>query len=526
MRNDRTGIIVAAALLTPLILLLAVAGMTWRAERRMAGVAERVAHDYAAIAVWQYARRATNALHDEVMRTFGPGPAGHLRAGPATPSPRADELLALRRSRRTAFLDSARFAFVLDPEGERFDVAGGDVPALVRERVTRLARSAKAGEEPHRVIFTGDLAIALWLLHREEGRAPQVRAVAAPATALRPVFASVLGSRNLLPDVGTDLRGELALRLESNEGRLIYATATAPGATVAIDSTGLQDGEVRAALDIPAPVARRLLVGGMPASQLPSLGLMILAATALAVVGLVHHRRSRALAEARARFVANVSHELRTPLAQISMFAEMLHLGRERGEMERRQFAGIVHSEAQRLTNLVENVLRASRGGGAPRVRPQPSDLAPLIGRAVAAFSPIAASADVAIEVAVPDGLRVHADPGAFQQVMLNLLDNAVKHGGREARVVVSARLHADELVIAVDDEGPGIPETWRARVFEPFVQVVGRNVAGAGIGLAIVRDLVAAHGGRAWIEASPLGGARSAFTLKRAGAPAVAAGA
>jgi signal transduction histidine kinase len=228
----------------------------------------------------------------------------------------------------------------------------------------------------------------------------------------------------------------------------------------------------------------------------------------------VHHRRSRALAEARTRFVANVSHELRTPLAQISMFAETLHLGRERSDAERRQFARIMFAEARRLTALIENVLRFSRSEhGAVTLSCARHPLGEIVANAVRAFAPIAADADVAIDVDMED-VDATVDPVALHQVVLNLLDNAVKHGGRGVRVRVALREHAGMATLTIDDSGPGIPRAQRDHVFRPFAQLAGRNVAGAGIGLAIVRDVVLAHGGRVWVEDAPHGGARVVITI------------
>jgi signal transduction histidine kinase len=105
-------------------------------------------------------------------------------------------------------------------------------------------------------------------------------------------------------------------------------------------------------------------------------------------------------------------------------------------------------------------------------------------------------------------------DRAAFRQIVLNLLDNAVKHGGRGSSVDVSATPDNGDIRVTVDDSGPGVPADWRERVFEPFVRLEGANSAGAGIGLAVVRDLVVAHGGTIWIEESPRGGARFALTI------------
>jgi signal transduction histidine kinase len=248
---------------------------------------------------------------------------------------------------------------------------------------------------------------------------------------------------------------------------------------------------------------------------------MILGAFALAVFGLLHERRSRELARLRGRFVANVSHELRTPLSQISMFAETLALRRERSAGEGREFAAIILAEARRLTALVESVLRFSRiESGRETLRLESASVAGEVSDAVDAFSPIAGAANVKIETHFADEPHARLDRAAFRQIVLNLLDNAVKHGGRGSLVGVSATRDNGDIRVTVDDSGPGVPADWRERVFEPFVRLESANGAGAGIGLAVVRDLVVAHGGTVWIEESPRGGARFVLTIPAERAP------
>jgi signal transduction histidine kinase len=247
---------------------------------------------------------------------------------------------------------------------------------------------------------------------------------------------------------------------------------------------------------------------------------LILLAAALAVIGLVHDRRTRELARVRSRFVANVSHELRTPLAQISMFAETLSLGRERSESEGRHFAAIILAEARRLTNLVEGVLRYSRHErGQPPLQRELVDVTQETEAAVDAFGPIARAAEVTVRTSGSEAWA-EVERAALRQILLNLLDNAVKHGGRGAAIDVGTRIDGGEVRIQIDDAGPGIPPSWRDRVFDPFTRVEGRHAAGAGIGLSVVRELVVAHGGRVWIEDSPRGGARLIVVLPAATAP------
>ena len=226
----------------------------------------------------------------------------------------------------------------------------------------------------------------------------------------------------------------------------------------------------------------------------------------------------------RTQFIASVSHELRTPLTQISMFGETLMLGRERSEPERRQFASIIHREAMRLSSLVDNVLRYTRGG-ADRfaLRPEVRRVADDIDQAVAAFRPIAEASSARIEVDLDRGIQASVDADALRQIVLNLLDNAVKYGPRDQTVLLGLKGPEvrgpggpSHVRIEVTDEGPGIPPADRERIWRPYQRgnTVGA-VAGSGVGLSVVHDVVAQHGGRVWVEDSPTGrGARFVVTL------------
>jgi signal transduction histidine kinase len=208
-----------------------------------------------------------------------------------------------------------------------------------------------------------------------------------------------------------------------------------------------------------------------------------------------------------------VSHELRTPLAQVRMFAETLLLGRVRSEDERQRSLQIVDQEARRLTHLVENILQFSRGERkAIRLAPVPIDVASQVREAVEAFAPVARARHVVVETVLDDDIVCMVDPAALRQILLNLLDNAVKFGPLGQTVNVALRRSGDRALIVVDDQGPGIPREHRARIWEPYQRLdsaVTAAVAGSGIGLAVVAQLVELHGGRAWAEAAPGIGAR-----------------
>ena len=175
-------------------------------------------------------------------------------------------------------------------------------------------------------------------------------------------------------------------------------------------------------------------------------------------------------------------------------------------------------AQTERLGRLVTELLDLSRieAGVVPLDR-EPFDVAEFLTSAVreAEVAATAAGREVRFAVDAEPGKAV-ADPARLHQVVANLLDNAARHSPAAGTVTVTARRLADDLVIEVADEGPGIPPDQRARVFERFTRG-GRAAAhsgGTGLGLAIARRLVQAHGGKIWIESEPGMGSKFSFLL------------
>jgi len=218
-----------------------------------------------------------------------------------------------------------------------------------------------------------------------------------------------------------------------------------------------------------------------------------------------------------------VSHELRTPLAQIRLFSETLLLNRVRSEEEGRRAAEIIQQESRRLAHLVENVLFFSRGErGMERIATARMALAPLVSELVEAFVPLARASRSEVRVEVREAVDAFVDPAAFRQILLNLLDNAVKYGSPGQTIVVAVERRGLSPAVTVSDQGPGVPPAARAGVWAPYARLVTAAttaVAGTGIGLAVVRQLVRLHGGSVDIEDAPGGGARFVVTLRAASA-------
>jgi signal transduction histidine kinase len=255
----------------------------------------------------------------------------------------------------------------------------------------------------------------------------------------------------------------------------------------------------------------------LPRERLPLVIGLLTLTVGLVVVALVQLRREAELSRMRSDFVSGVSHELRTPLAQIRMFSETLLLGRVRSPTEGRRSLEIIARETQRLIQLVENVLLFSRGErSAPRLSRQAAPLAPIVADVVEGFAPLASARQVQLTTTLDETVSANVDAAALRQILLNLLDNAVKYGPAGQQVTVALALEGNHARVFVDDEGTGVGESDADRIWQPFNRLARTADAtgGTGIGLAIVRQLTDLHGGRAWVERAPSGGARFVVEL------------
>jgi signal transduction histidine kinase len=238
----------------------------------------------------------------------------------------------------------------------------------------------------------------------------------------------------------------------------------------------------------------------------------------LAVVMLFRLRREQAFTRQRSTFTSAVSHEMRTPLAQILLFGETLQLGRTRTEADRALATGAIVQEARRLMRLVDNVLRFSRlEQGPAALRQDVVAVDELVRETTRQFAPLAESSGVTLDVRASTTIEAMADADALRQVLLNLLDNAVKYGPPAQRVMTGVEQAADAVIISVEDEGPGIQTADRERIWLPFERashpLLSRS--GSGLGLTIVRELVEAMGGRVTCESIRPDGRGARFTVR-----------
>lgn len=216
--------------------------------------------------------------------------------------------------------------------------------------------------------------------------------------------------------------------------------------------------------------------------------------------------------EQRAALLRSVSHDLRTPLATIQAVTSDLRAGTGYDDATRKELLDLVGDEAERLDRIVANLLNLSRiEAGALKPDRQAVVVEELVDTCVRRLQRVLVNALVVVDVA-PDLPLADVDYSQIDQVLSNLLENAVRHCGARPRVTVDGRRRGDWIEIAVADDGAGVLPFERNAVFEPFRR--GESSTSSGVGLAICKAIVEAHGGRIAVDGSPWGGARFSFTV------------
>lgn len=232
----------------------------------------------------------------------------------------------------------------------------------------------------------------------------------------------------------------------------------------------------------------------------------------------------RRLETIRTEFVANVSHELRTPVTAITTAAETLLGGALEDPKDAAEFVEMIERNARRLRRLVDDILDLSKiEGKAYQLAPEVQDLAPILGSAARLVDDAAGRRRMRVIVDAPAGTRAWVDRHAFEQVLGNLLDNAVKYAGEGASLTVRVRPEGDTTVVSVSDTGAGIAPQHLERLFERFYRVDNgrsREMGGTGLGLAIVKHLVEAMGGSVAVKSSLGAGTTFTIRLPRAAPP------
>ena len=557
----------------PLVVLLASIGLTalavvdaQRTVKMQQEVTRRALREYATFAAWSYGQHLNEALGLLSREALGAVNHGdNLHTGPRVPQARDlahylpwDESCMCHRTRSGPSPESF-FAFRVGADS--LDVGVNSHPARdegwevdrplpapltpgivgyytraerqwVVDSLTRRIRAAREPDHGYSLVVgdvDGSPKVVTYTLMPTSWGDTIVYGARYSLTAFAHVLGGVLDGNGLLPATFTEGRRNrevLAIRVHDPRGHRLFDNAHSMTSPLAARlDLSPRYGELSIDALIRPEVAGTLILGVSPHSRLPwTMGLLGLAA-ALAVIAMLQLRREGELTRMRADFVSSVSHELRTPLAQIRLYLETLRLGRAKTEAQRDWSLTHIDRETTRLSHLVENILRFSALEHTQAVADAPVNVGEEIERIIDEFRPLAASRQASIETSIGAAHAVTVRGDAIRHVLLNLLDNAVKYGPSGQTIRVALDGSPGELQLSVEDEGPGIPYSERESIWQPFVRGAAAQVrGGTGIGLTIVRSIVARHGGRCRVESGASGGARFVVTIPVAPAHATTA--
>jgi len=516
----RRGAVVAVLLVLAFGVAVALAIQAYQTAGDHRAQADRVLRDYARLAAARVAQWTATYIYYAVRPPLKAlQHAREMAPHKAPPKPR--DLHFDTMENEFSIAPYIRFTFWMDLKTKDLKTSGQELPPPVRKwLIDTLPLHTRAVYDTMWAAHVGTVLgqpdgdrryVAYTVLRDSDGTLRTAVGFEAKPTALTPLVVLATDTQKfaLLPrpltgGVQYDSMGSIIIT--DSYGVEVYRSAVQYASPfTARDTIGTDMGALFAHATLRAEVADQLIIGGLPKSRLPLILSLLGLTAALIGTALFQLRRESQLTRLRTDFISGVSHELRTPLAQIRMFSETLSLGRVRTEEERRRSLAIIDQEARRLTHLVENLLHFSRSERqTAHIAPEPTAIAPLVQEVIDGFAPLAAARGVTLAASVPEDLVVPADPGAVRQMLLNLLDNAVKYGpaGQEVRIGATRENGVARLWVA--DRGPGIPRAERERVWERFWRLERdreSSVAGSGIGLAVVRELADLHHGRAWID-------------------------
>ncbi|MDD5174484.1 MAG: ATP-binding protein [Candidatus Omnitrophica bacterium] len=228
------------------------------------------------------------------------------------------------------------------------------------------------------------------------------------------------------------------------------------------------------------------------------------------------------LEDIRKDFVANVSHELRTPISSIKGYAETLLDGKADNKDTVKEFLSIIYQDSNRLANLIDDLLDLSRiESGKMNMEFEPLEILPIVNRCINVLGKSARDKSLSIKLDIPaDFPKVLGDHKRLLQILLNLLDNAVKYTPENGSITVSAASNRETAQIDISDTGIGISERDLPRIFERFYRVDkarSRELGGTGLGLSIVKHIVQAHNGQVWVKSTLGRGSTFSFTIPTA---------
>ena len=524
-RRRLLGVPALGLLVLAMLVVSALAFQAYRAEQDQRVTTERALKEYAGFAAWEFASNAKEEMWMAMTELLRPvEQLGPVAKGAKLPS--TGVLLASQKRvhdcKGCAVPLPAAYYFRLDLRSGELESDGSETPGESERRWlvdTVWQHARQAFKQDWRVAtIVGSpggvrRTVAYTTVRDSAGNCVAAYGVVSESGKFMAAISRELAEWSLLPPTLTKKAGTqrpVSVVVRDDQGHVVYRSAWQypPTYSASYQLEKFVSGfSVQASLK---PETADFLLVRVAPYRFPLLVALFSVTLALVAMAFRQLRREAALARLRADFVSSVSHELRTPLAQIRMFAELLRMGWVRSDEERTRSLEIIDQESRRLAQLVDRVLRFEKTErGETGLCPEPTTLSNLAREVVEAFAPLAKSRQVTLRLDLDDDAQASVDRGAIRQVLINLLDNAVKYGPLGQTVTISVAVHGAYARLFVEDEGPGIPAEHRATIWEPFQRLARDSnsaIAGSGIGLSVVRSLILAHGGRVAVDAGAVG--------------------
>lgn len=309
------------------------------------------------------------------------------------------------------------------------------------------------------------------------------------------LFKEIWKNKKILPEsVGGDQTAEemMAVEINSENGARIFSSGDPSDKTISVKAGFNNESDVfTGKMAISSPKGSNLMSAGIHGASNMILIILFVLASGLGIIAFLQFKNESKLIRMKRDFVSNVSHELRTPVTQIRMFAETLLNGRTRSNKEVKKSLQIIEKESERLSHLISNILDfTAKEHQVLKTSPEIIQVDQEIKQAVQAFKPIADSASNQIELDV-EPLTAWLDPSGFKQILINVLDNAVKYGPEGQQIDIRLIKHENNFTLSIIDEGPGIPEEIQNKVWESHWRQddSGHSKTGIGIGLSVVKQ-------------------------------------
>ncbi len=388
-------------------------------------------------------------------------------------------------------------------------------------KIINVSRKFSVGDFNHRIYYTahdeiGELAATLNKM--AQGLEEKIKEVELKSQQLEAVFQSmiegiiIVDKQSRIISVNPSIENIFSIRNQESRGKPVIEVIRNNELTEIV-KTVLNNGKpVSQELTLLWPVQKVFQVNAAP----------VLEGGVCSACLLVIHDISeiRKLENMRRDFVANVSHELKTPLTSIKGFVETLLEGALDDKENSRSFLKIVQDHANRLDNLISDLLKLSYLESKEIVlKKQDVDLSKLVDEVLVGFSSQIKNKNIETENSLPRPLMAAVDPDKIEQVLTNLIDNAIKFNRDRGKVKLHSQDLGDKIKIIVEDSGAGIPPKDLPRIFERFYRVDkarSRSLGGTGLGLSIVKHIIELHAGNTGVESTEGLGSAFWFTLPK----------